>query len=235
MNWIDAVEHEGHALSVAARHDTTAAIPACPGWTMDDLLRHIGTVHHRTSLLLREQRNERPANDEVTPPHGDSLGWYEAGLAAVLEALRTTDPDTALWTFGGEGTASFWQRRMAQETVVHRVDAEQATGVVAPIAPDLAVDGIAELVEVFLVMRAGRDTGAPATVHLHTTDVEGEWLLRIGEGTMTVERGHAKGDAAVRGPASDLYLWLWGRVPLDRLEVFGDAGLTTRVRELASI
>jgi MDMPI C-terminal domain len=30
------------------------------------------------------------------------------------------------------------------------------------------------------------------------------------------------GDAAVRGTAADLHLWLWGRVPLDNLEVFGD-------------
>ncbi len=39
---------------------------------------------------------------------------------------------------------------------------------------------------------------------------------------MVVEPGHAKGDAAVRGPAADLLLWLWGRRPLDGFEVFGD-------------
>jgi hypothetical protein len=30
----------------------------------------------------------------------------------------------------------------------------------------------------------------------------------------------------------DLFLWLWGRIPADRLEVYGDASLLPRYREL---
>ena len=39
---------------------------------------------------------------------------------------------------------------------------------------------------------------------------------------------HAKGDVAARGSASDLLLFLWGRVPADALEVFGDAACSAR-------
>ena len=46
---------------------------------------------------------------------------------------------------------------------------------------------------------------------------------------MTAE--HAKGDVAARGTASDLLLFLWGRVPADTLEVFGDADLLARFRQ----
>src|SRR5439155_1196956 len=88
---------------------------------------------------------------------------------------------------------------------VHRVDAEQATGKVTPIDPALAVDGIAEMVDVFLPLLAARNADAtPGTVHLHAIDVEGEWLITLGP-TITLERGHAKGDAAVRGAAT--YRW----------------------------
>jgi hypothetical protein len=45
---------------------------------------------------------------------------------------------------------------------------------------------------------------------------------------VTVTREHAKGDVAARGTASDLLLFLWGRVPADSLEVFGDADLLAR-------
>ena len=40
---------------------------------------------------------------------------------------------------------------MAQETVIHRIDAELGTGQpVAPVRDDLAVDGINELLKVFV-------------------------------------------------------------------------------------
>jgi hypothetical protein len=64
------------------------------------------------------------------------------------------------------------------------------------------------------------------TLHLHATDVEGEWLVRLGEDGVTFTLGHAKGDVALRGTAEDLLLWCWNRVPVDeRFEVFGDASL----------
>ena len=76
---------------------------------------------------------------------------------------------------------------------------------------------------------------ATATVHLHATDVEGEWLVTLGGSTVAVEHGHAKGDAAVRGTAADLHLWLWGRVPLDRLVVFGDPAIAERLTKLSRV
>jgi uncharacterized protein (TIGR03083 family) len=235
MDWMSLLEHDGHALSVAARHDPTAAVPSCPGWDIDTLLRHVGGAHHRAALIVGEARSERTGRDEATPPHGNALAWYEAGLANLLEVFRTADLDATVYTFVGPGPARFWLRRMAHETAVHRVDAEQATGSVTPVAPELAVDGTAEMLEAFLPGLATRNPDpTPGTVHLHATDVEGEWLVRFGE-VVEVERGHAKGDVAVRGLAADLYLWLWGRVPLDRLEVFGDAALADRLRRLVSV
>ena len=44
-------------------------------------------------------------------------------------------------------------------------------------------------------------------------------------------REHAKGDVAARGTASDLLLFLWGRVPATALEVFGDAELLDRFQD----
>ena len=63
----------------------------------------------------------------------------------------------------------------------------------------------------------------------------GEWLVTLGPEGPTVEHAHAKGDVAVRGTASDLLLLLWNRVPVDRCEVFGDAGLLDRWREAVTL
>jgi hypothetical protein len=119
---------------------------------------------------------------------------------------------------------------------VHRADAEQALGrPVGAIEPALAVDGIDELLDVFLpVFGADRSPGDGRTVHLHATDAEGEWLLRFEAGEVAVEVGHAKGDAAVRGPAGDLLLWLWGRHPLEDLEVFGDRSAAEALRAVTT-
>ena len=35
------------------------------------------------------------------------------------------------------------------------------------------------------------------------------------DGKVVVTHEHGKGDVAVRGPASELFLFLWGRLPLD--------------------
>jgi predicted lipid carrier protein YhbT len=125
---------------------------------------------------------------------------------------------------------------MAHETTIHRVDAEQAVGrAVSPVAPELAVDGIDEVFSVFVAtFTADQSPGDGRTVHLHSGDAEGEWLIRFDPGEVVVEPGHAKGDAAVRGPAADLLLWLWGRRPLDGLDVFGDRGAAEALRELTT-
>lgn len=231
MDWIAAIEREGHALSVAARHDFAAAVPACPGWDVHDLVRHIGQAHHWAEKIVRERADSPPAFDKIALPHGNELGWYEAGLEALLATFRAADPAVEVWTFGTVRTPLFWFRHQLHETTVHRVDAEQATGRVTAIDPAIAVDGVAEALEVFLPMQAKRrNSEAGGTIHLHATDVHGEWLLTFGEGQVAVEEGHAKGDAAVRGTAADLYLWLWGRQDLGTLEVFGDAELPAKLR-----
>jgi predicted lipid carrier protein YhbT len=71
-------------------------------------------------------------------------------------------------------------------------------------------------------------------LHFHSTDGDGEWLARLGAEGLVVTREHAKGDVAVRGVASDLLLFLYGRVGTERLEVFGDAALLARWRELVT-
>jgi predicted lipid carrier protein YhbT len=66
------------------------------------------------------------------------------------------------------------------------------------------------------------------TLHVHCTDVEGEWLVTPVESGVDVLRAHAKGDAALRGPAADLLLRLHGRG--EGGEVMGDPGVLDRFR-----
>lgn len=232
FDWPGIVEREGAALADAAAKDPHAPVPAAPGWDTTELLRHLGLIHGRTSVVLRTGTMERPSRrNGLLPdvPEDGVLEWYRATLAALVTDLRAIDdPDRAVWCFSPEhARAGFWPRRMAHETVVHRVDAEQAVGgVVTSIEPAFAVDGIDEIFSVFVpALGADRSPGDGRTVNLRPTEEADGWSIRFDPGRLTIEQqGWDEGpaDATVRATAGDLLLWLWGRRPLDGLDVTGD-------------
>ena len=71
------------------------------------------------------------------------------------------------------------------------------------------------------------------TAHLHAHDPsEGqpsEWFVELGpQGKVSSRHAHEKGDAVLRGPASDILLRLWQR-PSD-VEEFGDETVRSALR-----
>ena len=254
--YLEAFHRDAAALASAARRGLAAPVPSCPGWTVATLVTHLtGIYAHRVKLVrVRARENVVQAYEDLDLPL-ELKGWFDAehedlskmppGLlelfertAAELEAvLWSVEPDEPVWTWwAADQTASFWQRRMAQETAVHRWDAQLAHGQTEPIASELARDGIDEVFDVMVPMRRqwaeSPRTGAGESYHFHRTDGPGEWLVRFEPDRVVVTREHARGDVAVRGSASDLLLFLWHRIPADRLEVFGDAALLARFFEL---
>jgi uncharacterized protein (TIGR03083 family) len=237
-DYLQALRDDGAALASAARQGLDPPVPACAGWTVADLVLHTGMVHRHKLEIVRGRLAAPP--DPWPPPapaRAELLGWYSQGLDELLTVLEAADPETPVWTFHRpEQTVGFWYRRMAQETAVHRVDAESAHGDPRPVPAALAADGVAELLEVFLAPHA---EGAPVggrgeSLHLHATDTEGEWQVRLLPAGVELGQGHAQGDAAATGPASDLLLFLWGRAGAGPLERSGDPALLPRVRELAA-
>lgn len=203
-------------------------VPACPGWTGADLVGHLGGVYGWATATA-QAGGERPDHKREQPPpgRGELLEWFGQLRAAVIDALSSRQPDEPAWVFtGGEGSIAWWRRRQSLETAVHLWDLQQAAGAPAPIATELAADGMDELLTEFLANYLKRRPveGLKGTLHLHCTDTEGEWTLDFGAEGLAVQAGHTKADTALRGPASDLYLWLWNRKGLEgsSLEVFGD-------------
>ena len=224
--YLDTLRREGDALLASASETPPGtAVPSCPDWSVADLVWHTGEVHHFWARIAEDRPDDpRTVAEPPRPPDDQVREWAAAELDELERVLRTTDPVAPCWTWAGPQSVSWIVRRMAQETAVHRWDAEAAAGTPASIDPALAIDGIEEFFEFF----RGDTTSLAGTVHLHATDIDGEWLIALADGKIAVERGHAKGDTAIRGTASDLLLALWRRTPLGRLEVFGDAELAQR-------
>ncbi len=231
--YLEHLRSDGDALSAAAERDLDAHVPSCPDWNMADLVRHTSQVHRHRTVLARLGRTEFPKDLKPEPGPEDVgalVGWYRAGLDGLIDALQEVGPDAPTWTWTGENKVAFWFRRMAQETAVHRWDAQNAIGSADPIDADLASDGVDEFLDAFLhPSLPGEEAqwhGAPATVHLHCTDVEGEWTVTLEPGAMpTYTRGHSKGDAAVRGRAHDLLMFMWRRVEPRDVDVVGGLAL----------
>ncbi len=218
-----------NAAATAAPLD--ASVPPCPAWTVADLVYHLGEVHYFWGEVARRRLDAPTVEPPARPPDGELVAWAAEQATELERTLHDTDPTTPVWTWAPQKDVGFIVRRMAQETAVHRWDAEAAAGDARPIDAELASDGIDEFFAFFLDERP-QDGGATlgGSVHLHATDTPGEWVVREGaDGALTVTAEHAKGDAAIRGPASDLLLALWRRIGLDGLEVLGDRDVADRL------
>jgi hypothetical protein len=95
-------------------------------------------------------------------------------------------------------------------------------------------DGIDEYLGLLAARcRLGGREVPPASLHVHCTDTEGEWLVETVDGAVSVVREHRSGDAALRGRAESLFLALWGRpVPDGAVEVLGDSAAASAWLEL---
>jgi uncharacterized protein (TIGR03083 family) len=220
--YLAAIENDGAGLAVAARKDLDAPVPSCPEWAMRDLVEHTGEVHRFWTKIAIGIGDPQDVVRETPPAPDLVVEWYSEGLDRLLGTLRDADLNAPIWTWApGDHTTSWIFRRMAQETAVHRWDAENAVAHPRPIDADVGSDGIDELLYVWLPASRELHRGAGETVHLHCTDVDGEWLVRLTAGSFEVTREHAKGDTAMRASASDLLLAFWERIPLERIEVLG--------------
>ena len=232
MDQIRQLRTEGEALLAAARAaGLDAPIEHCPGWDMQRLVSHTAKVFQRTVVVVAEGLMAPPPSDRFTAFARDEsiFDQYAVVLDDLVDALGNAVPNAPSWNFSGENlTNAFWVRRMLNEAAIHRWDAQHAAGTAEGFDPALAVDIIDELLFVLMpVLSASKNPELSATFHFHCTDIEGEWLTAFTAGSPITTREHAKGQLAVRGPASPLCLWAWNRLPVTEggLEALGQTEL----------
>jgi uncharacterized protein (TIGR03083 family) len=232
---LQLLSERADALLDASAGAMDVEVPTCPGWTIADLVVHLGLVWGWAADTVAT----RARAEHGSPPRDRSEGvlraWAKAEAARLCDVLGAVDPEAGCWTFGLPRTTRFWFRRQALETTLHAWDAERSVGTPAPIEPDVAADGVDEHLTVIVVRSVARDPGSWSgeTVHLHRTDGDGEWVVRLGPGgEASVERTHGKSDLALRGPAEALWLWSANRASAEALgiERFGDEAVAERWR-----
>jgi uncharacterized protein (TIGR03083 family) len=214
----------GRLATVLENGPLDTPVPACPGWHLARLAEHVGQIHRWANFCATHGRAPSAEEAQALESFDPTIAadWMRDGAAVLAGTLRALDPDSPTWhPFPADQINAFWPRRMAHETAVHRWDAERAVGRSATIDSALASDGIDEYVEIVLprLIARGTTTTPSGSVHLHCTDVSGEWLVRFEDGEYQMVRAHQKGDAALRGPAAAILLKLWGRQADDAAEL----------------
>ncbi len=218
------------ALVAAARAVPAAAVAGCPGWKVTDLVDHVAMVYAHKSAALEQGRPPSPWPPDEPDPD-DVFAFFDAAASDLFDRLTALPPEQTAWSwFAPEQTVAFWQRRMAQETAVHRRDAELASGATTPIDPELAVDGIDEILGWFRV-----DWGMePVDCGSGSVAIEAgaaRWWVEVTPARIVPHRGVGSADPAARvaGDPEAVLWWLW-RGDSAGLTVEGDHDLMDGVR-----
>jgi uncharacterized protein (TIGR03083 family) len=211
----------------------SARVATCPDWTVADLTRHVGEVYLHKVECMRSGGTK----ETEWPPAGlkdeEPVALLDRAYGELLTELTTRDPaDLGGTWYPPDPTVGFWFRRMAQETVIHRIDAELATGAaIVPIPDDLAVDGTDELLKVFVgyAVDAWGDyftealSDSPGRAFKIQTVATADrssvtWIIRTSPGRFAVDGGPAEqpaedsvADVTVSGTPTDVLRWSWNR------------------------
>lgn len=224
--YVDEMVKQGSAMRAAVvTAGPDAPAPTCPEWTVLRLVRHMARVHGwAREALLADPDGESPPRQEPPKDWDALLGWWDERRAALADTLRERGPDAPAWVFAGVPTATFWARRQAHETAIHRLDAEHAVvGSDLPSSvptlvfePNFAADGIDEVLHVGITRRTAREgVAVEGTVLFHAADAGRTWLVHLRPGE-SLNIGKADqpvidADATVAGTADAVYRAAWGR------------------------
>ncbi|MFE9689469.1 maleylpyruvate isomerase family mycothiol-dependent enzyme [Micromonospora sp. NPDC005806] len=226
--------------------DLTRPVPSCPGWNVGQLVRHLGGGQRWAAEVVRTRAAGPPSDthfrDLSAYPREDPAvvgPWLVEGAAELADALEAAGPELTTWTpLPMPAATTFWARRFAHETLMHRADAALALDAGFAVDPAVAVDALDEWMELGALPQMfdfhphRRELVGPGrTLHFHATDLPpeagAEWLVDLTGDTLAWRRAHEKAAVAVRGPVTELLLLIYGRRPVDAaaVEVLGDAKL----------
>ncbi len=251
MEWTTYLEHiraDAARLSEVADRGLDADVPCCEGWTVRTLIEHVGDVYAEKATIVGDGWIE-PQDHRHGVPGDPVVEWFDESAARLLDVLSAHDPAEPVWTwFDADQTVGFWYRRLAQESLVHRIDAEQAHDLPSIIDEALAADGVDEILT---VMMSDAPTWGSIALEERSARIEvpgRSWTVRLGRfsGTspltgntytdlpaLELVDGETSSHATISGTAGEMDRWLWGRGSLDDLAVEGDRAMAEAVRTVA--
>ncbi|WP_031469734.1 maleylpyruvate isomerase family mycothiol-dependent enzyme [Sciscionella sediminilitoris] len=202
------------ALFEIATGNEHVDVPSCPGWQLRHLVHHMGNVAYFVDAVIEAAGPEPEFTDAELPADAEVCAWADERTSALLHRLRGLDPETRVWNWSREpARLRFWPRCLAHEALVHAWDAYTALGRPVRLPLRGCLDGIGEVLDIHLPLRTGEVMTGRWTAEVRTD--EGPcWHRAIEEGTVRALDTDPEPDVLLHGGAEQLYLGLWGRIPL---------------------
>jgi len=181
----------------ADRAGLQAPVPTTPDWTVRQLVAHQGMVHRWAAATIRGGRIDPDAVEREGRKAVDPLDWLRDGAIEVVQAISEApdDLDALVFLKDAPPAKAFWARRQCHETTIHAIDALSAALGRYPkaddtwIDPELAVDGIDELLTGFITRPKSRlRSEEPMTISVQPTDADRAWLVHVTSEPAVTER-----------------------------------------------
>lgn len=228
-----------------------ASVPTCEGWTVTNLVEHVGQTFHWVSEMVERRvsdPSELPTEMAELPAEAEAWpAWLSDAAARAAAACSDEALEAPVWNAAGDERTGgqFWLHSMTNEAVIHGFDGAAAAdrtddyGVDADVAAGLITNHLAMLTSpTWAAQRpdsAAAMRGASETLHWHATDepslgASGEWHIERHPDGVRWEPSHGPADVTVSGPARSLLLVLTRRLPLtgegaDHITIDGDVDL----------
>ncbi|HWD24315.1 MAG TPA: maleylpyruvate isomerase N-terminal domain-containing protein, partial [Acidimicrobiales bacterium] len=95
--YLAVIRDRSAALLAVGRSNLGAAVPSCPGWTMEELITHVGGVWGWAARVVESGlRADSPESGALVADQ--IVGWAEEQAGALTEALVVADPTSDCWT-----------------------------------------------------------------------------------------------------------------------------------------
>ena len=240
------VEHTGRLAVSAAAAGPDAAVPTTPGWTITDLVAHVGQTQHWVAEIIERRitdPTQLPTEMAVLPTDPrEWRAWLSESAQRVASACSDDALDAPVFNAAGDERSGtrFWMSSVVNEAVVHGFDAATAAGrpadIDAGIAAALISNHLTMLTSPTWEMQRSESAhairGTEQTLQWLATDTADEcaWFVERRPDGVTWQPGTQQADVTVTGPAQSLLLTLTRRLPLtDRqatnISVDGDTDL----------
>ncbi|MFD3929905.1 maleylpyruvate isomerase family mycothiol-dependent enzyme [Streptomyces sp. NPDC058614] len=231
--------------AVASAPSLDVQVPTCPEWTLFDLAEHIGEGRRDWAATVAAGPAAAKSAAEgapAAPREREALqSWLATSTQQLLDALREAGPDRGCWTWWGASqspqTCGAVARHQLQQLAVHTYDAQVTVGAPEPLPDEVALDGVEEFLFT-CVATPSAWPHKPTAFDFHATEGH-SWRLTVdGDGARSTripapgttpvtaaDEGPNAVGVSVRGTASELVLFVYGRIPADSLQADGDLGL----------
>src|SRR4051794_10147966 len=104
MDYLAAIRRESDGFYASADDaDPTRSVPSCPGWTIQDLVWHLGEVHWFWATVIETKATEPGSVEASKPPrpgaYQETVAFGRGQADRMISLLEQNADDTSVWTW----------------------------------------------------------------------------------------------------------------------------------------